>query len=372
MDVTHKISPCLKTVFIILLFIIPSYYSNTEELRSDPVKIGIYMSPPFVMFDRQFEQYEGMAIDLWQLIEESIGIQSEYKRFQSLDEILNATELGIIDVIVTNLTVTHERTNQVKFSFPWYDAGLRIMVRHNNKSSMWDVLHEQGQIIGYIILFTGIILICLIITIVKRKKSDADSKQSLLDSFSFNFHDVIFAISSRKLPESFAITHEKYRWIWNIFSALWMLGCVGLIAYITSTVTTAMTTVSLSKTEIQSLYDLGGKRVGILKGSATVNLFPSSGIQFLYFDEIEDAESALASGSIDAIIADAPVLEYHAFSHPEQNLLVVGELFNADKYAFGVSLQHIEFADQISAELIRLIELGKIEELRAAYFGEVY
>jgi ABC-type amino acid transport substrate-binding protein len=340
-----------------------------------PVKAGIHINPPFVMTDDrsgQSELYYGMAMDIWNLVADNLGVETDYIRFRSMEELIAAAESGDIDVIVTNLTVTHERTKQVKFTWPWYDAGLRIIIHRDGPAdSLWEVMKKKGQITSYLVLFTGLIAACFVITLIRRKLNPAFPR-SWRDGVSFSFHDLIFALSDRNLPEGFAVKNEKYVWLWKIFSALWTLGCVGLVAYVTSTVTSAMTTVSLSSNEIHSIHDLAGKKTGVIGGSPSEILLRNSEVNLLIFDEIEDASAALCSGSIDAVVADSPVLEYRVHRYPESNLRVVGEIFKPDKYAFGVSLQRREFADRISSELIKLIELGKVEELRSRYFGKSY
>ncbi len=341
------------------------------------IKAGIHISPPFVieqmrMFPTGTELYSGMAIDLWTLLEMELGIQTEYIRFQSMEEMLLAAEKGDIDVIVSNLSVTYERTKQVRFIWPWYDGGLRIMICHkNDTNSVFTEMKQQGQIASYLLLFCGMTGACFVITLIRRKVQ-SDFPQKWRDGIAYTFYDVISVFSTKKIPPSFEVKNQRYRWLWHIFSALWMLGCVGITAYITSTITAAMTSVALSEEKIDSVYDLEEKKSGVLAGGPAEILLRNLGIPFVSFNEIEDASSALCSDIIDAVIADAPVLEYQAYSHPKNNLAVVGEIFNPEKYAFGVSLRHKEFADRISTEIIRLIELGKIEELRSRYFGRIY
>jgi polar amino acid transport system substrate-binding protein len=78
---------------------------------------------------------------------------------------------------------------------------------------------------------------------------------------------------------------------------------------------------------------------------------------------------ALLDGRIDAIIGDAPVLEYYAHTNPQQPVTVVGPIFAPDKYAFGLVHQS-DLTRPLTVELIGAHESGLIEEIRTQYFGD--
>lgn len=77
---------------------------------------------------------------------------------------------------------------------------------------------------------------------------------------------------------------------------------------------------------------------------------------------------ALQSGGVDAIIGDAPVLEYYAHSNPALPLSVVGPIFHPDKYGF--AFRHgDELGHQITLQILAQQETGALEALRRKYFG---
>ncbi len=198
------------------------YISLSGMLFGAPaIKAGIHISPPFVieqmrMFPTGTELYSGMAIDLWTLLEMELGIQTEYIRFQSMEEMLLAAEKGDIDVIVSNLSVTYERTKQVRFIWPWYDGGLRIMICHkNDTNSVFTEMKQQGQIASYLLLFCGMTGACFVITLIRRKVQ-SDFPQKWRDGIAYTFYDVISVFSTKKIPPSFEVKNQRYRWLWHI------------------------------------------------------------------------------------------------------------------------------------------------------------
>ena len=105
-----------------------------------------------------------------------------------------------------------------------------------------------------------------------------------------------------------------------------------MLAYVTSTVTSVMTTLSLTA-QINGLADLPGKTVGVFTGSVAEEFAQESGLATRSYANIDAAVEGLLAGRIDAIVGDAPVLSYYAHTHPHLPLQVVGAIFEPDKSA---------------------------------------
>ena len=76
-------------------------------------------------------RFTGMAVELWELIAGSLGMQSKYRPFPTVRALIDAAANGEIDVAVTNLSITQGRAQRIDFTHPWFDAGQRIMVNEN-------------------------------------------------------------------------------------------------------------------------------------------------------------------------------------------------------------------------------------------------
>ena len=95
----------------------------------------------------------------------------------------------------------------------------------------------------------------------------------------------------------------------------------------------------------------------------------TSGFDLASFPNIDEAVAALHDGSTDAIVGDAPVLEYYAHTHPEGRVEVIGGLFEPDKYGFGLTLNS-PLTKRLTIELLGAHEHGLVEQLHDKYFGE--
>ena len=77
-------------------------------------------------------KYQGFDIDLWAAIAKDLGL--EYK-LQPMDfnGLIPALQSANIDVAIAGMTIKSKREEVVDFAFPYYDSGLLLMVRADEK-----------------------------------------------------------------------------------------------------------------------------------------------------------------------------------------------------------------------------------------------
>jgi ABC-type amino acid transport substrate-binding protein len=352
--------PYLFTGLLFLVVILPAFSLETAEGK-EYIRAGIHISPPFTMTD-DGQNYYGMAVELWRIIEKSMGLSTAYIPYRTVEELIQSAQRGDIDIILTNLTVTHQRAQMLTFTYPWFDGGLRIMVGAGNINSLWEEFKRNGQLPAYMALFGLFAAVALVLT-VARRRFDTEFPRSWTEGFFCNLYEVIVISRSGRLQRNFG-------WLGYALCSIWMIFGMAMLAYITSTVTSSMTTVSLSKENISSPAELREKNVGTLAGSAAEQYLAEMGIFTVPFAVIDDAGNALIEKRVHAVVSDAPVLEYWVYRNPESKTKVVGELFRQEKYAFAAGKES-DFIEQVSLELISLYEQGRIAELKRKYFGNL-
>ncbi|WP_244423596.1 transporter substrate-binding domain-containing protein [Nitratireductor pacificus] len=329
-----------------------------------PLAVGVYVHPPFVT--KSEGEFSGMAIELWQWLAAQLGLESDFVEFSNIGELVGAAASGEIDVAVTNMTVIRERAERIDFTHPWFDAGQRIMVRENaggGVSKLIAGLNESGHLRAYAWIGIVIIMATVLVTLFDRR-FDKDFPRRWRDGLAEGFYTVMSVATSGKPPAR----KNLFGWMGRFWQGLWLVCGIAVLAYVTSSVTSVMTTLSLTN-QINSVADLPGRVIGVQPGSVSEDYARQAGFNIRRFDHIAEAAEALIDGRIDAIIGDAPVLEYYAHTTPQHPLIVVGPIFAPDKYAFALPRQS-ELTRQLSVELIGAHESGVIEEFRTRYFGD--
>lgn len=361
---------CLGLLAILFVSVSATAHAQDEETpetastAAETLTVGVYVHPPFVMEENGV--FTGMAVELWEWLADRLDLESNYIEINTITELVDAVEVGTIDVALTNLTISRDRAERIDFTHPWFDAGQRIMVREAGGSGFWDVvagLRESGHLRAYAWIGFVILIATVLMTLFDRR-FDKDFPRRWPDGFAESFYSVMSVATSGR-PTA---RKNLFGWVGRIWQGLWLVCGIAVLAYVTSSVTSVMTTLSLDN-QINSVADLEGRAAGVQPGSVSEDYARQASIATLPFEHVEDAVAALLDGRIDAIIDDAPVLEYYAHANPQQPVTVVGPIFAPDKYAFGL-VQSSDLRRPFNVELIGAQESGLIAEMRQRYFGE--
>ncbi len=355
-----------NALYLVMLWLLLSVNGSfAQELREakQPARVGLYVSPPFVIEENG--HFTGMAVELWEALAKAQGLQSDYLSFPTVRALIDAAANDEIDVAVTNLTITQGRAQRIDFTYPWFDAGLRIMIDEHQGTGLLEVvsgLRESGFLRAYAWIAFVVVAATVLLTLFDRK-FDPNFPRRWRDGAAESFVSVMSIAAGKATGRK-----NVFGWIGRVWQGLWIVCGIAVLAFVTSSVTSVMTTLSLTN-QINSFTDLPGKAVGVFAGSVSEEFARRSGLEVYSFPSIDETVAALLDGNIAAIIGDAPVLEYYAHNHPEQRVDVIGGIFEPDKYGFGLPLNSPS-TRRLTVELIGAHERGLVEQLHAKYFGE--
>jgi polar amino acid transport system substrate-binding protein len=365
MVVSRAVRPILIRLIIIVslpLLVVGGAWS--QDAAPSRLKVGLLQSPPFVI--QAEKKYSGMAIDLWEAIAAELQVAYTYEEFDDVRQLIDALSASHIDVAVTNLTITESRAERIDFTHPWFDAGLRVMVSEQEPAGFWSVmtgLKDSGHLRAYGWLALILLLGTLGFTIFNRR-FDSNYPRRWRDGLAEGFYSVMSIAASGRAH----VNNNYFGWWGRVGQGLWLVIGIGVVAYLTSSVTSVMTTLSLNN-QITGVGDLPGRPVGILEGSSAEDIVREFQISPQPLLNIDLMIEALLRGDVDAVVGDTPVLEYYAYTHPDARLEVVGTIFHPDKYGFGLPLNS-PLTRPLSVAVIGAHEDGVIEDIRTRYFGE--
>lgn len=357
----------LLAVILALLIGAPVLVLGQEQPEiaavAEPLDVGVYVNPPFIM--QTDAGYSGMAIELWEDVAGRLGLDFAYRELATISDLVSAAESGAIDVALTNLTITRGRAERIEFTHPWFDAGQRLLVHDDAGTSFNSVIRglaSSGHLRAYAWIAVVIVFATIVLTLFDRR-FDRNFPQRWRDGVAESFYTVMSVATSGRPPAR----KNLFGWLGRIWQALWLMCGVAVLAYVTSSVTSVMTTLSLTS-QINSVADLSGRAVAVQHGSVAERYAVDAGLQAIGFAHFEDAVAALVADRVAAIIADAPVLEYFEHRNPEIPVSVVGAIFEPDKYGFALPIGS-PLTRPLSIELIGAHEAGDIEAVRIRYFG---
>ena len=132
----------LKTVSASLALTVAAGTVSAETLRvvTDPSFV------PFEMMDQETGEMIGFDMEIIREVADRAGFEIDLNTMD-FNGIIPALQTGNVDIAIAGITITEEREEIVDFSDPYYDSGLRILVREGNSEvSEFDDL--DGKKIG--------------------------------------------------------------------------------------------------------------------------------------------------------------------------------------------------------------------------------
>ncbi len=323
--------------------------------------VAIKPLTPFIM--RTGSGFEGYSIDLWTAIASKNGWSTQYKYLKTVKEVLNAVANKQADVGIAGISITKERERMVDFSLPMFNSGLQVLVPmrqiFNPMTAFRNFFSPQLGFVALMILLS-IVLAGHVMWLVMRHRPDYPkgyikgvTEGIWWAAMSFPQNDL-----GEKNPSSV---------IGRLAGMFWMVVSVVLLANFTASVT-ANLTVQQIQGGIRGINDLPGKRVLTVGGTTSETYLAQNAVRFQTVPTIEQAILKLERGLADAVVYDAPVLQYQASHASNGTLAVVGDIFKPEYYGIAIPLGSPN-RKAINETLTEMIGAGELTQIQQRWFG---
>ncbi len=117
----------MRTLGASLALTVAAGTASAETLRvvTDPSFV------PFEMMDPETGEMIGFDMEIIREVADRAGFEVDLKTMD-FNGIIPALQTGNVDIAIAGITITEERQQIVDFSDPYYDSGLRVLVRADN------------------------------------------------------------------------------------------------------------------------------------------------------------------------------------------------------------------------------------------------
>ena len=105
-----------------------------------------------------------------------------------------------------------------------------------------------------------------------------------------------------------------------------------------------------------------------IKGSTSETWLTNKGAKVTPLADVAECIAALKSGKVEAVVYDAPMLQYAVAQSGDDKLQMVGPIFESQNYAFALQ-DGSPLRERINRALLSLTERGVGNELRKKWFG---
>lgn len=349
----------------LLVISLPAFAQESSNLE---LRILTKPIAPFVT--KTGDELSGFSVDLWDLIARERGWQYEWVYLETLGEMLDQMRDGKADVAIAAVSITAERETFIDFSYPYYQAGLQILVSGKDGgtgAAIWSAVKElftsQAFAIAAVIFLASVLIVSHITWFLERKNNPHFSKSyipGLWDAFWWAIVTITTVGYGDKAPK--AVTGR-------IFALFWMIFGYFMFAYFTAAVTSTVTVQEL-RGDIQGPDDLFDKRVAVIANSTSASFLQRRGktSNVVAVSSADEAYQLLNEKRIEAFVHDAPVLQYYVTQQGAGDVRIAGEVFNHEQY--GVVLPRgSALREEVNQSILRLREDGSYAALIDKWFG---
>lgn len=130
---------------LLFSFLSPDSLLGTEKVK-DKLKIGMELSyPPFETIDPQGKPY-GISVALAYALGDYLNLPVSIENIPFIG-LIPSLKTGKIDLIISSLTVTPERSKALDFSDPYIETGLSLLVSNTSTLTSIEEANNYGRTI---------------------------------------------------------------------------------------------------------------------------------------------------------------------------------------------------------------------------------
>lgn len=319
-----------KVISISILVLI--FFQGLLAQERDTLIVGYKLAPPFVT--EANNKLHGPSVWLWENIAEENRFHFIYKKF-SLDSLLEGLQHGSIDVGLSPLTITSERSKVMDFSYPYYITHSSII--QEDVSPLKKTLHYISSFFSinfyralgaltFVILIFGL----LVWVFEKRvnKSQFGSGIKGLWSGFWWSAVTMTTVGYGDKTPKTVG---------GRVVGLIWMYTSIIIISGFTASIASSLTVNRIGSTN-NSIRDFKEKTIGTIGNSSTDKWLRNNFYtQKKIYSEMNAMFTALDKGEIDAIGYDRPILQniINTDSLSKYSLLEIK--YNPQFYAIGMN-----------------------------------
>ncbi|MBB3747856.1 polar amino acid transport system substrate-binding protein [Mycolicibacterium sp. BK634] len=354
----------LLVAFVVALCGGAPAFAPPAAAQERTVSVAVYQMSPFVIENQG--QWTGFTIELWEQIAQRLGWTTNYVSVGDVKNQLDTVAGGKADIAGGGLSITAEREKRFDFSQPILDAGLQIMVPHNEHAdsapglrSFLNLLWSKSMLIWLSAAALVALIPAHIMWLIERRHPESMVSRSyfpgIFQAFAWGF-GALAAVAPG----------EPQHWVSRSLAIVWGFAGIIFVALYTANLT-ANLTVEQIESRIAGPDDLYGKSVATVANTTSSDYLQAMGIGFTSLPTIDDCYKALGQGQ-EAIVFDAPVLRYYATHQGVGKAQMTGIQFHDEDYGLAFRLGS-DLRKPIDGALLAIREDGTYQTIYRKWFG---
>jgi len=353
----------MRLPVIVILAVVVALGASSAHADDRHLVVGTKQTPPFAMKNDD-GAWTGLSIELWKRIADELHITYDIKEYD-IKGLLDAVIAKQVDVAVASLTINAEREAKMDFTHPMFSSGLAIATRPGSSGGTlaamkslvtWDSAKVLAGLLG-LLLFLG-----TLVWLFERRKNDAQFAKHPARGIAAGVWWSAVTMTTVGYGDKSPVTVPG-----RILGTVWMFCAIIIISIFTASITTALT-VDRLESAIKGPEDLPRYRVVTVDNSTSAGYLKKHNIDFTPVATIDDGMKAVARDQADAMVYDAPVLQYLAKKSYSGAVDVLPNVFDRQDYGFAVP-DGSPLREEINRVLLKELASEDWTDLQAKYLG---
>lgn len=290
-------------IFICFLFLGPNTMAqDSVQSLNEKLIIGLTPTPPFVV--QENNDFSGLSISSWELVNEKLNWDYEFRIYPNLNTLLTAIETGEIDFSINPITVTDQRMERMDFSQPYFISHTAIARKSGSKT--WTYLQNilSWNFISAILILVGVIFIFgFLVWIFERKANKeefGEGPRGIFQGFWWSAVTMTTVGYGDKSPRTFG---------GRLIGLIWMFMAIIMISSLTAGIASSLTVQNMQD-EIKSIEDLGRFEVATVESSSSLELLDQYNVKSRKVLNAEEGMHLLLNKEATLFVYDQPILNY--------------------------------------------------------------
>lgn len=338
-----------------------------DAAASGTLRVAARPLPPFVIYEDR--AYSGFEVELVRLVGAQLGMEVEIHAVDTVAKQIDDITRGVAQVGLGGVAITEAREEVADFSVPVLDSGLTILTTSDHSRGLGDRILSFFSAIAssdlpwLLVVFGVAVLIAahMIWWLERRHNPDfaVPYRKGIWDSFYWS----VVTMSTVGYGDKVARGTRG-----RVLALIWIALGTLVFASFTASIASSLAVNEL-RSEISGPEDLLGRRVATVVHSAGESYLPSIGVGPVVVDRVDEAYRLLSEGKVEAVVFDAPVLQYHAAREGAGEVITVGSDFQRVQYGLMLSEHDAELRERVNLALLDLVESGVYGRLHDGWFG---
>ena len=334
---------------------------------SGTLRVAARPLPPFVIYEER--AYSGFEVELVRRVGDQLGMEVEIHAVDTVAKQIDDITRGVAQLGLGGVAITESREEVADFSVPVLDSGLTILTTTDDSRGLGDRIVSffsavaSSDLPWLLVVFGVAVLVAahMIWWLERRHNPDfaVPYRKGIWDSFYWS----VVTMSTVGYGDKVARGTRG-----RVLALIWIALGTLVFASFTASIASSLAVNEL-RSEISGPDDLLGRRVATVVHSAGESYLPSIGVGPVVVDRVDDAYRLLSEGEVEAVVFDAPVLQYHVAREGAGEVVTVGSDFQRVQYGLMLSEHDAELREQVNLALLRLVESGAYGRLHDGWFG---